>query len=122
MILTSYRVFSAQTAYLKAPYFYASLGVPKSLGLMIDPKKHRIHRNVLSPLFSKPALARLSEILEIKVEQVVDVIGKHFAEGKAVDIQNLYRRLTVGVTLLYFRYSTLGDREGSLANDFYFTS
>lgn len=52
------KIFHVRTRYMKEPYLYDNLGPEKSLPAISTPEKHRIHRNILNPLFSKQAVSK----------------------------------------------------------------
>jgi len=93
--LICHRVFSWHSEYYKAPYLYEQLGVTSSLVSICDPKKHKIHRSVVTPLFAKQSIDRLAPTVADKVEDAVEVMRQCSAQGKPVDIQTLYRCITV---------------------------
>ena len=93
--LIRHRVFCWHTEYYKAPYLYQNLGLSNSLISLCDPKKHKIHRSVVTPLFTKQSIDRLSSCVVDKVEDAVELMRQCNEQGKPVDIQLLYRCITV---------------------------
>ena len=94
-MLTESRVFKAQTIYFKASYFYENLGISESLVGICDPHKHKVHRTVINPLFSKQSLDKLLPIIQNIVEHAADVMRQRYRKGKPTDVQKLYRCITV---------------------------
>lgn len=88
-------MFHSQTEYHKTPYLYDNVGISNSLISICDPQKHKIHRSVVNPLFAKQSIDRLSPSVMDKVEDAAEVIKQCSEQGKAVDIQMLYRCITV---------------------------
>ena len=105
------RVFRAQTPYLKAPYFYENLGITDSLVGLCDPHRHRLHRAVINPLFSKQALDKQAPVIGQIVEHAAEIMRQRHKKGKHVDIQKLYRCITVRAFVLPDEKVTRQDRE-----------
>lgn len=80
---------------MKAPYFYENLGITDSLVGICDPQKHKIHRTVVNPLFSKQALDKMTPIIGQIIEHAADIMRQRYRKGKPVDVQKLYRCITV---------------------------
>ena len=93
------RVFRPQTAYLKAPYFYENLGITESLVGICDPHKHRVHRTVINPLFSKQSLNKLLPVVKTIVEHAANIMRQRYKQNKPTDIQKLYRCITVSQSI-----------------------
>lgn len=62
---------------------------------LCDPHKHKIHRTVINPLFSKQALDKLAPVIGKIVEHAADIMRQRHKKGKHVDVQKLYRCITV---------------------------
>ena len=88
-------MFNSQADYLKDPRIYQSLGVNNSLISICDPKLHKIHRSVVNPLFAKASIDRLIPTVVGKVEDAAEVIRQCSERGEPVNIQMLYRCITV---------------------------
>ena len=92
-------MFRAQASYLKAPYFYENLGLGDSLVSVCDPHKHKISRTIVNPLFSKQSLGKLSVVIEQIVEQAMETVLQRSSKGEPIDVQRLYRCITVRPSL-----------------------
>ena len=60
-----------------------------------DPRQHKIHRNIVNPLFSQRSVNTLSTMAQEKLENAVRIIKTHQFQGKPFDIQRLYRCISV---------------------------
>lgn len=93
--LIYHRLYSWHSEYYKAPSFYEAIGISNSLVSICDPEKHKTHRSVVTPLFAKQSIDGLAPSVAGKVEDAVEVMKHCHAQGKPVDIQLLYRCITV---------------------------
>lgn len=88
-------MFDLRGKFLKDPHFYRNLGPEKSLPAICNPVKHRIHRNILNPLFSKRAVAvKYSLVLE-KVERAVEFVRRRSRQKAPIEVDLLFRRVAV---------------------------
>ena len=101
------RVFRSQTTYLKAPYFYENIGITDSLVGICDPHKHKVHRAIVNPLFSRVSLGKLAPIVGGIVEHAAEITKQRFAKGQPVDVQTLYRCITVSIVQSHVYAGTL---------------
>ncbi|KAL4902756.1 hypothetical protein BDW74DRAFT_169343 [Aspergillus multicolor] len=92
-------VYRAGTDYLKAPYFYKGLGYPDSLISILDPKKHRILRNTIAPLFSPAAIDEYAPRIHRLIEKTAGKMAEGIKTGEAICIQHLFR--CFGVDIVY---------------------
>lgn len=67
----------------------------ESLATIIDPKKHRIHRNILNPLFSTQSIDQMSAGVCDKVDQAIRFMER--TQSRPVNIQELLRCTEVGL-------------------------
>lgn len=80
--------------YIKAPYFYDSIGLFEGIATIIDPKKHHQCRTELNPLFSPKAVdARAPRMLSI-IERAGRVLAQRGEAGSAVNMFRLYSTIT----------------------------
>lgn len=97
---------------MKEPQFYNHLGPEKSLPAICNPVKHRIHRNILNPLFSKRAVTVKYPLVLEKVERAVDFVRRRSQEEAPIEIDLLFRRVAVscvGCSLLGTRLKIFTD-------------
>ncbi|KAL9063626.1 MAG: hypothetical protein Q9161_009372 [Pseudevernia consocians] len=93
MLICRRRIFDLQGTFLKDPHFYKTLGTKKSLPAICNPVKHRIHRNILNPLFSKRAVAvKYSLVLE-KVERAVEFVRRRSRQKAPIEVDLLFPRV-----------------------------
>ena len=96
------RVFQSGD-FLKAPYFYENLGIDNSLVGMTDPAEHRVHRNIVNPMFSARSIQEISHGAIAKVKKAADLMRKKSLDGKHINIQQVYRCITAcGLKCLLF--------------------
>ena len=89
-------MFRLQTPYLKEPYFYKNMGFGEALVSILDPVQSRVHRAVVSPIFSTLSLNRSVTVIYKIIDNAGDIISERSALKLPVNIQNLYRCITVG--------------------------
>lgn len=80
---------------MKDPTHYEALNVAHSIVSICDPDKHRIHRTILNPLFSKRNIARLAPFVSAKLREAGRLIEAFAARDGVVDVRQVYRRITV---------------------------
>lgn len=90
-----HRAHSPQGNFLKSYYFYGTIGAPNSLLIMRDPHEHKIRRTIVNPLFSQKSANALATMVQDKLEQALQILKRHDLEEKPIDIQRLYRCVTV---------------------------
>ena len=83
---------------MKEPHFYGNLGPEKSLPAIINPEKHRIHRNILNSLFSKQAVFKKYPLVMEKVDRALEFIRRRAETNSPIEIELLFRRVTVSLT------------------------
>ncbi|KAM0801931.1 cytochrome P450 [Usnea florida] len=99
-------IFNLRGTFLKDPQFYKNLGPEKSLPAICNPTKHRIHRNILNPIFSKKAVGVKYPLVLEKVERAVDFVRRRSQENAPIEIDLLFRRVTMDiVSRTLFGYS-----------------
>ena len=74
---------------------YDAVGVPKALVILRDPHEHKIRRAIVNPLFSQKSANALATMVQDKLEQAMQTLRRHDFEKKPIDIQTLYRCITV---------------------------
>lgn len=66
--------------------------------MLTDPHKHKIRRNMLNPLFSSQSVDSMSSRTTRIVERALKIALSDAEAGKETNIQQLFRRITVGVS------------------------
>ena len=89
------RVHGPQGTYVKSKFFYGTVGAPAALLSLQDPHQHKVRRNIVNPLFSQGSVNALSEMAQQKIERAARIIERHQLENKPLDIQTLYRCISV---------------------------
>ncbi|KUJ06618.1 cytochrome P450 [Mollisia scopiformis] len=89
------KIFNIRTMYMKEPDFYGRLGASNSIVGIMDPDQHRVHRRLLNPMFSKRYIYTLSPLMAEKLEMAIRVMEERCQSRKPVDIQTLYRCITM---------------------------
>ncbi|PYH77104.1 cytochrome P450 [Aspergillus uvarum CBS 121591] len=90
-------VYRAGTEYRKAPGFYKALGYPNSLISILDPKKHRVFRNTIAPLFSPAAIDLCAPRIHQTVLRAAGRLAGGLETGSPIEIQRLFRCLAMDV-------------------------
>lgn len=62
---------------------------------MVDTRRHKAYRDVLTPLFSKRRVEELAIVVRKMLEKGVDILTQSHRESRPVEIQLLYRCITV---------------------------
>jgi cytochrome P450 len=106
------------TEYIKAPFFYETLGVLDGLATIIDPEKHRFYRTILNPIFSTKAVDALAPSILSTIERAGNVLTRHGQVGSNVNLTRLYSSITVSLYLTcFFVFSRLSFSRLSFKND-----
>ncbi|KAL4959573.1 cytochrome P450 [Aspergillus stella-maris] len=90
-------VYRAGTDYGKAPHFYKALIYPEALIAIMDPKRHRLYRNTIAPLFSPAAIELWTPRIYDVVHKAAEKISDGYRTGRPVDVQRLFRAISVDV-------------------------
>ncbi|KAL2816592.1 cytochrome P450 [Aspergillus cavernicola] len=90
-------VYRSGTDYRKAPHFYKALIYPEALIAIMDPKRHRVFRNTIAPLFSPAAIDLCAPRIHQVVMKAAVNIRRGLEDGTPVDIQRLFRCFSVDV-------------------------
>jgi hypothetical protein len=88
------RVFRPGTKYRKDPSFYNSFG---GLDGMIDEDGFRTYRSHISSLYSAKSVDMLAPKLLREVQTVADRLQKDVGTNQVVNIQKMFRTLSVSV-------------------------
>ncbi|KAL4879974.1 cytochrome P450 [Aspergillus karnatakaensis] len=102
-------VYRAGTDYGKAPHFYKALVYPEALIAIMDPKRHRVYRNTIAPLFSPAAIELCAQVILTAAEK----IREGFQTGQAVDMERLFRCFSVDII-----YVTLFGQKDEFVKDY----
>lgn len=62
-----HQIYHIGTTFTKDPHFYISFGQDESSFSLRDPKKAKIRKDVLSPLFSRRAINKLEHVIQEQV-------------------------------------------------------
>ena len=65
---------------------------------MTDPHKHKIRRNLLNPLFTARSIDSTSLQTTRTVQRAMETAIADTQAGKTINIQQLFRRIMVGVS------------------------
>lgn len=93
--LNSCRAYSPRSAFYKATDFYDTFNMEGSIIAMTDPHQHKIRRNMLNPLFSARSIDSISSRTTLLVQRALEIAITHAETGKAINIQQLFRRIAV---------------------------
>lgn len=77
---------------------------------MTDPQKHKVRRNLLNPLFSARSIDSISSRTTRRVQRGLEIAIANAEAGKAINIQQLFRRITVSVSWSFFSSSIMSER------------
>lgn len=94
------RVFRNGTPFFKDPRYYTSFNLSEALPLITDPNKHKIRHSIVRPLFSKRCVDNFAPNIEEIVERALRKVAKFQETGKPLNIQQLFRCMTVGISFL----------------------
>ena len=75
------------------------MGWSESLNAIISPRKHKLRRAMISPVFSKQALDGLIPIIYRHASSMSEIMDRKSALGESINIQRLYRCITVSYAL-----------------------
>ena len=88
-------MYTSKVEFTKDPKLYGKLGFPNSMVTMVDSQRHKIYRDALTPLFSKRRIEELGILLSKILEKGSGIITRRYQEGRHVNIQLMYRCITV---------------------------
>ncbi|KAK3171272.1 hypothetical protein OEA41_003356 [Lepraria neglecta] len=88
-------VHGPQGTCVKSKFFYGTVGAPAAFLSLQDPHQHKIRGKVVNPLFSERSVNTLSTMAQEKLEKAVRIIKTHHFQRKPLDIQRLYRCISV---------------------------
>jgi cytochrome P450 len=80
--------------YIKAPYFYETLGVLDGLATITDPVKHRFYRNILNPIFSPKSVDGQAAKILSNIERAANLLSQQGPKSD-VNITRLFSSITV---------------------------
>ncbi|KAI9374451.1 cytochrome P450 [Aspergillus egyptiacus] len=106
-------VYRSGTDYTKAPYFYKALIYPNALISIMDPKRHRLFRNTIAPLFSPAAIELCAPRVQEVILKAAANIEQGLCTGEVVDMQRLFRCFSVDVI-----YVTLFGQPDEFVKDY----
>ncbi|KAL3472381.1 cytochrome P450 [Aspergillus californicus] len=106
-------VYRAGTDYGKAPHFYKALIYPESLIAIMDPKRHRLFRSTIAPLFSPAAIDICARRIHEVTLKAAENIRHGLRDGKPVDMERLFRCFSVDVI-----YVTLFGQRDEFVEDY----
>ncbi|KAL3462276.1 cytochrome P450 [Aspergillus heterothallicus] len=90
-------VYRAGTHYRKAPHFYKALIYPEALISIMDPKRHRIYRNTIAPLFSPAAIEQCAPRTHRVILKAATKISEGLQTGRPIDMERLFRCVSIDV-------------------------
>ncbi|KAJ0426675.1 cytochrome P450 [Aspergillus carlsbadensis] len=90
-------VYRAGTDYQKAPHFYKALIYPEALISIMDPKRHRVYRNTIAPLFSPAAIDQCAPRTHQVILKAAANIKESLRSGKPVNMERLFRCVSIDV-------------------------
>lgn len=93
--------FIGSKAPSKAAYFYSAFGLKTAGFGTISNELHRVRRGALNPLFSKRAVLQLEDVVQAKVEKLMDSASHKLERGESVDLYHGFRALSVDVITDY---------------------
>lgn len=92
-------IYSMVSKFTKDPAYYQSLGVDESSMALTDPKKAKIRRDIISPLFSRGAIRKLEWVVQDKVNILVSQILSH--KDDPVDLYYAFRSTALDIITSY---------------------
>ncbi|KAL2851906.1 cytochrome P450 [Aspergillus pseudoustus] len=90
-------VYRAGTDYLKAPHFYKALIYPEALISIMDPKRHRVYRNTIAPLFSPAAIDQCAPRTHKVILKAAANIEEGLLIGRPINMERLLRCVSIDV-------------------------
>lgn len=85
----------------KDPQFVASFGLPEATISTIDHDHHRFRRGLVNDFFSKRSVLGLSNIVEERVEKLMERFEGFYKTGKPVNVSNAFAALTSDIITHY---------------------
>jgi len=95
------RIYYQHTKYVKAPEQYVMFGAKTSAFSTIDNDLHRIRRGVMNPLFSRKRVLELEDVVQSKVQKLMDRTESELKIGKPVDLHYGFRAISIDVITDY---------------------
>ncbi|KAL1739519.1 cytochrome P450 [Schizophyllum fasciatum] len=109
------KIYTRGTAFLKDHALYRAFSQPTSSFGCVDPFFAKARRDVISPLFSRRAIAKLEPFIHEKVDQFTSKLLTYQDASKPVDIFRAIRSVTFDIIYSY----CFGEAYGALdAPDF----
>ncbi|KAF9003841.1 cytochrome P450 [Hymenopellis radicata] len=75
-----FAIYPPHSGFTKDPAFYACFGVEDSTLGITDVEEHKKRRDILNPLFSRRAILKLENVVQKKVDLLMDRMRSHHAE------------------------------------------
>ncbi|KAF9019750.1 cytochrome P450 [Hymenopellis radicata] len=94
-----FSIYAPHTGFTKDPFFYKRFGNDDSVFGMTDVREHKQRREILNPLFSRRSILRMENLVQDKVDLLVDQIRAY--HGEPVNLFRGFRALAMDIVTAY---------------------